>query len=339
MVEIYFGLTDKHIDNFECIIKGEIHQKATEKILITDKENYTSKLWDKVINSDTYFLQKGTNVYYDFYFMIKKIKGYKKIINQLEIYKKENKVRVYLAYIEDILSNYLFFSYHKNAEVIVVEDGVLNYYNHTFENIDKNRFYIKKILAQTFGIPFKKYKGHSSGIDYNKTIMQYLSFPEKAFISKKAHKLPSQVETIYRLKNNLFILGQENFIQMFGLNEYKTFFYEFIDQLRQETQSFKIDKIYYKPRYNCLDFELEYMENAFGKTRVQVLRNDLIAEEDYFKNIKSMYIASMISSALLTIYSRCHEDSKSKLKIYFKPIMNNEISNLFEQLNFIKLSR
>ncbi|MGX1022911.1 hypothetical protein [Flavobacterium sp. CS20] len=338
MVEVYFGLTDKHIENFECIIQAEIHQKHTQKILITDNKNYSPKIWAKVIKSDAYFLQKGTNFFHNFYFMIKKIKAYRKIINQLKPYKKEEKVRIYLAYIEDILSNYLFFNFHKNAEVIVVEDGVLNYYNHSFKNISKTRFYTKKILSQIFGIPFKKYQGHSSGIEYDKSTMQYLSFPEKAFIPKRVHKLPTQTETIYHFKNNLYILGQENLIQIFGFNEYKKTFFNFIDELKEKEQSFQVDRVYYKPRHQYLDFELAYLQNAFGENRVQILDNDLLAEEDYFKNIQSKYIASMISSALLTIYSRCDEGSKSKLKIIFKPIINNEISRLFEHLNFIKLS-
>lgn len=340
MVEIFFGLTDKHIENFERIVNYQKPDKTTKfRILITDKNNYKVELWDKIIISDTGFLQKGPNIYHDFYFMIKKIKAYKKIADQLSIYKQESKIRIYLAYIEDILANYLFFSYHKNAEFSIVEDGILNYYYHSFKNISRKRFYLKKALSSIFGLKYKKYKGHSSGIEYNKSKIQYLSFPNLAIINQKTHKIPFEEEELDHLKNDLFIIGQENLIQVLGYSKYKSIFYEFMDQLKKKIMAHDIETIYYKPRHKCLDFELKYIEKTFDKYDVKILNNRLLAEEDYFKNIKSEYIASMISSALMTIYSKSDKITKPKLKIIFKPIINKEISKFYEDLKFIKLGQ
>jgi hypothetical protein len=340
MIEIYFGLTDKHVQNFEIIIQNQKkdNEKA-HKILITDKHNFKQKFWDKVIISDAVFLKKGTHVFIDLYYMIKKIKAYKNIINQLKVYKKEKQVRIYLAYVEDVLSNYLFFSFHSNAEILIVEDGVLNYYNHSFKNISPKRFYIKKFLSQLFGIQFLKYQGHSSGIEYDRAVCQYLSFPEMAYWPKKAKQMPVEVFNLKALKNDLFIIGQENLTQIVGLQSYKTIFYEFVDDLKQNMSNFNIQHIYYKPRHKCLDFELKYMQEVFKDFNLKILNNEYLAEEDYFKNIQSAHIASMVSSALLIIYAKAGKDMKPQLRVMYKPVIQNDISRLFEKLEFIKLGQ
>ena len=340
MVEIYFGLTVKHIDNFQNIIQyREKNEKDTYRILITDKNSNYSKLWDKIIYSDASFLQKGKNITQDLYFMIKKIRSYKKIINKLKVYKNESEIRIYLAYIEDILSNYLFFHFHKKTEVVIVEDGILNYYDHTFKDVNKVRFYIKKTLSSLFNIRYSKYNGHSSGIDHAWSKMQYLSFPDQAHVAKKAHLLPTEQILVNEPNNHLYIIGQDNLIQIIGLNNYKLIFFEFIDELKEYISTCKVDTIFYKPRNKYFEFELEYMQKAFNNFKFEILDNRLLAEEDYFENIKSRHVASMISSALLTIYSKVNDDDKEHLKFIYKPIMDNRISKLFEKLKFTKLGK
>ena len=340
MVEIYFGLTEKHINNFENIIKYESKdEKKIQRILITDKNTHNSKLWDRIIFSDVIFLQKGKNTFQDLSFMIKKIRSYKKIINKLKVYKNESGVRIYLAYIEDILSNYLFFHFYEKPEVIIVEDGILNYYEHTFNDVSKVRFYIKKTLSRLFNIKYSKYKGHSSGIDYPCSKMQYLSFPDQAYVPKKAHLLPKEQVLVNEPNNYLYIIGQENLIQIIGINNYKLKFFEFIDELKEYLSTSEVDTIFYKPRNKCFEFELEYMEQTFNNFKFEVLNNRLLAEEDYFKNIRSRYVASMISSALLTIYSILSDDTKQHFEFIYKPIMDSRMSKLFEKLKFTKLDK
>ena len=340
MVEIYFGLTEKHIDNFENIIKHKsTDEKRCQRILITDKNSNNSKLWDRIIYSDASFLQKGKNIFQDLYFMIKKIRSYKKIMNKLKVYKKESEVRIYLAYIEDILSNYLFFHFHEQPEVVIVEDGILNYYDHTFKDVNKVRFYIKKTLSSLFNIKYTKYEGHSSGIDHPWSKMQYLSFPDQAHIPEKARQLPTEQILVNEPKDHLYIIGQENLIQIIGLNKYKSMFFEFIDELKEYLSTCEIDTIFYKPRNKYFDFELEYMEQTFNNFEFEVLDNNLLAEEDYFKNVRSRYVASMISSALLTIYSKVSDETKEHFRFIYKPIMDNKISKLFEKLKFTKLGK
>lgn len=340
MVEIYFGLTDKHIKNYEIIIQNiKSENKDIERILITDNDHHNPNLWTEIIKSKHRFLEKGTNLMHDFKFMIKKIKAYKTIINQINRYKAESEIRIYLAYIEDILSNYLFFSFHNNAEVIIVEDGILNYYDHSFRNISKTRFYIKKALSQVFGITFKKYKGHSSGIEYKKSEKQYLSFPKLATFPQKTCKIPVLTHNFEVSKKKLYIIGQENLIQILGFKVYKSVFCEFLEELKQNLSKTEVNMIYYKPRHQCLEFEKTNLEKTFEKMNLKILNNNSLAEEDYFKSVQSAYIASMISSALLTIYAQCGEEVKSNLKIIFKPVMGTEISQLFEKLNFTKLGQ
>ena len=338
MVEIYFGLTEKHIENFETIIlhKGK-NDKITQRILITDKNSNNSKFWDKIIYSNASFLQKGNNIAQDFYFMIRKIISYKKIINKIKIHKNESEIRIYLAYIEDILSNYLFFHFHEEPEVVIVEDGVLNYYDHTFKNVNKKRFYMKKMLASLFNIKYSKYQGHSSGIEYEKSKMQFLSLPDLAFIPKKVQPLPIKEILINQPENHLYIIGQENLIQIIGLSNYKKIFFKFIDDLVEYISTFEIHIIYYKPRNKSLDFEIEYLQKAFSNFKVVILANNLMAEEEYFKNIRSRYVASMISSALLTIYSKVSDKKKHGIEFIYKPVWDDKISILFEKLNFTKL--
>lgn len=341
MVEIYFGLTDKHIDNFQMIIKHRHNDKDAQKILITDNDNYEADLWDSVIRSESKFIQKGKNRYEDFLFMIKKIRTYKSMIDKIKIYRSEPKVRIYIAYIEDIMANFLFFSFHDDPDIMIVEDGILNYYDHNFKNVSKARFYIKKILSSFYGIEFKKYEGHSSGIEYDRAKKQYLSFPRLAFISKQAYQMPLKRITIDKPKSGLYIIGQENLVSISGGEYYKKVFCKFIDELKACIQSARIEVIYYKPRKQRtdLDFELTYMQSAFVDKKIEILDNSLLAEEDYFKNVRSAYIASMISSALLTIYSKASDRSREDIRFIYKPIMNSKISYLFEKLEFIKLGK
>ena len=135
MINIFIGLSKNQITSYEEILKI-IGDKDSQNILIANKTlGNASALWDKVIYAQESFNNQSASKFSEISSIIAKIKQYKQLIKQLQPYKKENDITLYFTYVEDILTNYLLFSFSKNIKGIVVEDGTLNYYPHTIKSL------------------------------------------------------------------------------------------------------------------------------------------------------------------------------------------------------------
>jgi hypothetical protein len=340
MIEIYVAITQKQLENFESIINysRNVNKKNRHKILIRDKSfDFNPKLWDQVITSNVLFQQKSGKKLEDFLYMFKKISAYKKIINELDLYRNISQIKIFICYIEDVLSNFLFFNFNKNAEIIVVEDGTLNYYNHSINNLNKLRFYLKKIISFLNGINFKTYKGHSSGAEYDRVSKQFLTFPDAAFIPTKALELPKKQVRISNFSQSLYIVGQDTYIEILNKESYNIEFKHFIKSISQEMNNKSVAKVFYKPRYKISDFEKQTLSSFFKDKEVEIVKNQLNSEEVYFSMLKSKYIASFNSSTMINIYAHLGKDQKHEVEFYFYPIIHSEIVTLFENLGFKNL--
>lgn len=342
MIEIYIAITQKQIKNFESIIShdSENDKKTAYKILIRDSSfNYNVSLWDQVITSEVLFQKKSGKKLEDFLYMFKKIDAYKKIINKLAAYKNINEVRIFVCYIEDVLSNHLFFNFNKQADIIVIEDGVLNYYNHNFDNVNKIRFFLKKIISFFYGINVIIYKGHSSGIEYTKVSKQYLTFPNLAFVPVNTYKLPKSNIFIPNISKSLFIVGQETYIELLGKEEYFKQFELFINALFEKIKAKEIVKVYYKPRYKVFNHEIMILNYYFKKENVEIITDQLSSEEIYFLNLHSRYIASFSSSTMINIFAQLTEIQNNEISFYFYSIRDSELIHLFKRLGFQNLNK
>lgn len=337
MIDIYLAITQKQLINFESLIStSEAMDKSnSHKILIRDTSfSYKKEIWNEVITSEVIFQSKSNYKLANLFYMFKKIKTYKKIINQLEEYKNSKNTRIFICYIEDVLSNFLFFNFNNTAEFVVVEDGVLNYYNHTLKNVNSLRFAFKKIISRLYGIPFKAYKGHSSGIEYEKVSKQFLTFPDAAFVSKQAHQLPVIQKTIDTVNQGLFIIGQETYLEHLPSHVYKEKFKSFLTAIFLELPSKSISHVVYKPRYKINVFEKETLDFTFGKANVTIIDTKLSSEEYYFKQLKLSHIASFDSSTSINIYAQLLDEQKTDITFFYYPIFESELHRLFNNLGF-----
>lgn len=341
MIEIYLAITQKQLTNFESLISVSetIHKSNMHKLLIRDASfTYTHELWDEVITSNVLFQYKSNSKLTNFFYMFKKIKAYKNIILQLEKFKNSKDVRIFICYIEDVLSNFLFFYFNNNAEFIVVEDGVLNYYKHTLNNVNQHRFFLKKTISLFYGIPFKAYTGHSSGAEYERVKEQFLTFPESAFISKKTHQLPVKKKFMIESTKSLFLIGQETYIELLGKDVYRCKFRTFLISIHAEVKKQGISKVYYKPRYKITEFEQKILSQVFGKKNITIVNSQLSSEEVFFQNLKSSHVASFDSSTSINIYAQLHDNQRVCITFYYYPVYQSKVCSLFNSLGFNKLN-
>lgn len=339
MIEIYLAITQKQVLNFETLISDSdiMVESNTYKLLIRDGSfNYNRELWDEVITSEILLQYKSNSRVDNFVYMCKKIKAYKTIIKQLKKHNNSKEIRVFVCYIEDVLSNFLFFNF--KAEFIVVEDGILNYYNHTYSNVNKLRFMLKKVIAILYGIPFKRYKGHSSGVEYNKVIKQFLTFPQAAFIPQKACQLPIKKKSITEINKGLFLIGQETYLELLTRDQYKHNFYKLLNSIHCEIQEKGIKKVFYKPRYKIIPFEKKALISVFGKENLTIIFSELSSEEFYFKHLNCSHIASFNSSTSINIYAQLLDYQKKNITFYYYSIIQSEVNFLFESLGFNRLN-
>ncbi|MBL4642742.1 MAG: hypothetical protein JKY44_04030, partial [Flavobacteriaceae bacterium] len=190
MINIYIGISKNQVSSYEEILRLK-ENTASKNVLISNKtiEN-SSDLWDEVIYADKSFNNQSNSNVSAIYNITKKIFQYKQVVKKLKKYKHEKNTTLYFTYVEDILTNYLLYSFNKNIKGIVVEDGTLNYYPHTINSLSKKKVYLKWILSNFYGLRFKLYKGHSSGIESKNVSKQYVRVPELSMFPNKSEKLP-----------------------------------------------------------------------------------------------------------------------------------------------------
>ena len=173
----------------------------------------------------------------------------KQIIQQLKPYKTKKGIILYFTYIEDVLTNYLLFSFNKNLVGIAVEDGTLNYYPHTIKFLSQKKIFLKWLISNLYNVRFKYYKGHSSGIEYDKVIKQYVRVPELSQFPEKSVKLNYPTREV-KTTETLLIIGQEGYINQLGEEMYNKNLEDLIKLIKCKSNYTQIEKVYYKPHRN-----------------------------------------------------------------------------------------
>lgn len=338
MTHIFVALGQNHINKFEDLIKNNCLEEGQKILLAGSNVFVNEKVWDKTIISNASFNNNATSSFKQLLTIIKKIKAYSGIIKQLEQY-KTGSVTVYVSYIEDVLSNFIFFNFNKKAKAIVVEDGTLNYYNHSYKNINKIKFNFKKVFARLHKIKFQKYKGHSSGAEYSHVISNFVIFPEHAFVKTNAKQLPIKLAKINKPLNALYIIGQEPYGNILGQKEFEKKLTLFFNSIKAQNFYKKLDKIYYKPHRNGTQMPVTFLTSSFEGKELQVLISDKTSEELFFEEIPCAYICSFDSSSLSTIYSKLPEKMRINFNFYVYSLLDNELIYLFKKLNFNFLNK
>jgi len=334
MTHLFIALGQNHINNFEALIKNGSIKAGTYLLIAPKGLTISTSLWSTIIGSNVSFDNQAKGVFQQAKSIFRKTKEYKRIIKIISEYNNTPLIG-YIAYIEDILSNYLFFSFKKEIPIVIVEDGTLNYYKHTLQNISSLKFTLKKIIASLYGIPFKKYKGHSSGASYHSRVMaQFLTLPKEAYEPKNAQQLPIKTIEINRFSDDLYIVGQEAFGNIIGqehfINELSLYF-----RLLTEQPFYKeVSIIYYKPHRNGVRISKEFIQRFFSEKQVQIINSSKTSETIYFEALKCKYISSFNSSTLINIYAAMKSNTRASITYYVYPLMRNELTMLFKKLKF-----
>ena len=245
MKNLFVALGQHHVQNFENLIENNLVVEGERILLAGSGLIYDALKWDRVIKAEQSFNNNADSAFSQVAAINSKILSYKKMLSHLSFLKNEP-ITLYVCYIEDVLTNYLFLSFGKNTQAVIVEDGTLNYYDHSLKNISRLKFLLKQTIAQTHGIPFKKYKGHSSGAEYKHVISQFLTLPKHAFVQKNAKKLPMEKESLPNFSKSLYIIGQESYGTLLGQKFFETALDDFLAQLKKQPFYKEIDTVYYK---------------------------------------------------------------------------------------------
>ena len=338
MKNIFVALGQHHVHNFEKLIENNLVGEGERILLAGSGLIYNSLKWNKIIEAEQSFNNTADSAINQVSAINSKLRSYKKMIDQLSSLKNDA-ITLYVCYIEDVLTNYLFLSFGKNTQAVIVEDGTLNYYGHSLNNISKLKFLLKQTIAQTHGIPFKKYKGHSSGAEYEHVLSQFLTLPEHAFIKKNARQLPLEKESITTFSNSLYIIGQESYGTLLGQDFFESSLEGFLIRLKNQPFFIDIDTIYYKPHRNGKQFQDSYFTEAFPDKKVIVLRTELTSETLYFEQLHSKYVAAFDSSTLINVYSKLKENDRNQVSFLVHPLKNDELLPLFKNLGFHFLNK
>ncbi len=333
-MHIFIAIGQTHLNNFETLLRNGLVPKEETVLVVDNTTIYNESLWSKVLKAPISFNNNASSKLQQLISISKKAKAYAGLIKELKQY-KDNDITVYLAYIEDILSNYMFFNFSEKTKVVIVEDGTLNYYNHTFQNVAGFKFLLKQQIAKIYRIPFKKYAGHSSGASYDRVQLQYLTLPQFAFVQRNIAQLPVVIEKLKTIdQKSLFIIGQEAFCNVVGQEDFMVALKAKFKALKKQPFYNSISTIYYKPHRNGIRLTQDFLSDFFPNKKVILVITSLTAEEYYFTTLNNRYIASFNSSTLINIYTALDDKDRKKLDIYVYPITMDELTPLFKRMKF-----
>ncbi|TNJ47048.1 hypothetical protein KFZ70_05430 [Tamlana fucoidanivorans] len=331
MTNLFIALSNNQVSNSSILAKEMKHDK---NILITSRKlNFNEAIFSKVICVEQSFNNQSTGVIKSVRAIIAKIKSYKKIVDRISYLKNEKDITIYFSYIEDILTNYLLFSFNKNVKGVVVEDGTLNYYSHTINSISKLKIYSKWLLSKWYGIPFILYKGHSSGIEYDFVKEQYVRSPEISLFPEKSKQLKFSKRYL-DLSQTILVVGQEAYINMYGKEMYLKRLKELIEIITESDSYSTSKKIYYKPHRHGGRVENSFISNLFGDKEVVFLDSDAPLEDLYFNQLKSKHIFGFDSSVFLNIYLETDEAVRNEINFNVLLVYNKKMKPIFNRFNF-----
>lgn len=333
MTNIFIALSAHHIDYCEKIVKLK---KNFNNVVITDRKfNPQEELFNEIIYFEEGIFNRSSSYLSKFQAIIKKAKVYKDVKKQINHLKNEEEITLYYSSLEDILSNHLFFNFNSRIKAVAIEDGVLNYYQHSLRDVSHINFYLKKIIAYCFNLKMKSYRGHTSGIDYEKVTYQLVREPKYAVRPEKSKQLPLPKRNIIALNNNILIIGQEPYGNLYSISKYTQKLKELIIELKKDLK--KLDTsvvIYYKPHRHGPRLSENFFEKIFIDLNFVYLNDDRSIENIYFNDLKSSRLYTFDSSAVFNIHYELPDNLKNSLRVTVMPFHNEMLNKLFSRLNF-----
>lgn len=329
-LNIFVSIAPSHNRNFETILfSNNIEGK---KILINSGDYpYDENLWDKVFKGKNV---KGNPSSMNFSehakYQLKKIKAYRDIIRKVKRELPKTNFNLYYCNLEDVINNIFFFSFRKNLiqERVLVEDGILNYYDYKISKDRRITFLIKKILCNLLGLRYKIVKGQLSGIDRDIVKKQYVKHPLKAIFPEKAYKLGYKAIDYIPLTNTVLFVGQDVLENVLGVEEYVSCLNTIIGHIKEIDET---ETIFYKPHRNGNSrLAREKLAETFGKKYRLV--EDRSPVEEILESLRPKYIFSFYSTALVNIKMALKEEYN--VQVYSLPLntLDTRVVSLFKDV-------
>lgn len=333
MINLFTGLSQNQINSYEKLIDENVIYKGYNVLITNFSLMYDEKLWDRVVVSPRTFDNKSENVFQAIAGISSKVLEYKGLIHSIKEYRNSKEISLYFTYIEDVLNNNLLFNFNKNIRGFVVEDGTLNYYDHTIKNLSRKKVLLKWLISNVLGVPFVFYEGHSSGIDYDHVLAQYVRSPLLSVAPNKSLQLPYNKYSI-QSQNSILIIGQEAYINMFGKERYESSMKRLMSIVLDNNDISSVDKVYYKPHRHGKRLNYELLYSKIDRSKLEILDGEQALEELFFENLRSNEIYGFDSSALLNIYLEMGEKSRKHVKINVLLNYNTKLESIFKKFNF-----
>lgn len=333
MTNIFVALSTHHVDYCENIV---VQHKNYNNVIITDKRfNLKKELFNEVVYFKEGIFNRSNTFFSKLQAIVKKAKIYRDVKKQIKHLKIEQEITLYYSSLEDILSNHLLFNFHTNIKAVAIEDGVLNYYEHSLNDVSCVNFLIKKLIALLFNLKMESYKGHTSGIDYDKVKYQLVREPKYSVRPEKSKKLTVPKRNISSINNSILIIGQEPYGNLFSLSKYKSSLEKLVEELKKDLVRLNLSTIiYYKPHRHGPRVDDFFLNKIFFGLNFVLLDDERSIEEIYFNDLKSSRLYTFDSSAVFSIYSELPENLKDKINVTVMPFYKNVLNTLFTMLKF-----
>ncbi|WP_203256652.1 polysialyltransferase family glycosyltransferase [Hyunsoonleella ulvae] len=335
-LNIFVSIAPSHIGNFEKIIKSTKASKRKNILINAGDFKYDKKLWDNVITGKKDLRLPSGSLKEKVMFQKEKIKFYKVFIERIkETLPPSDNIDLYYCNLEDILNNYFFFGFKQKAlkNKILVEDGILNYYDYRISKERYLAFLIKFIWCKLLGVKYKLIFRQLSGIDRKDVLKQYVRYPEYAIFPEKAVLLQGEKINYLPIDNVVLLIGQDILEDVIGISKYNNVLDKLLEKIKQVLP--KDSTIIYKPHRNG-DYKIAYNKiNKLIDAPVNLIIDDTPVEE-LIVNIKPSIIISFFSTSLLNLKLNVI----NPVDIYFMPlsVTNYKIVNLFQKLGIKNLS-
>jgi len=332
MNNLYIALSTHHLKYCEKI--AEENKNGNNVVITSDYFEVHTERFDKVVFLKNTAYNQSDSITSKIKNIVNKTSAYKKAIKEIEYLRDTNRLNLFYSSLEDILSNYLFFSFSNNVQGIIIEDGVLNYYQHSLKDVSNFNFFLKKVIAQTYGLQLKSYNGHTTGIDYKKAKYQLVREPKYAIKPEKSRILPIEKRNLSCLNDNILIVGQEPYGSAFGKNVYMSKLIKLAQLIKNDTEFNSEKTIFYKPHRHGPRIDIKAIEHVFSNNVFEYIDEDISMEDLFFDKIKCKNIYTFDSSAVFSIFSDSPSVIQNKLNINVMPFHKSVLNMLFSKLNF-----
>jgi hypothetical protein len=301
-INLFIPISPSHIVNFELLLISKTIKKGKNILLNPANFECQEEYWDEVISDNIKYTSNEITFIKKTLYQINKIRQTKKFIKKTKKHLKNNKSFIlFYCNLEDILTNFFFFKYCTNNTVdkILVEDGVLNYYEYKVEEKKNKQFKLKVLLGCFLRVPFNSFKGNVTGIDFKSVSKQYVRTPDLSVRPDKSIQLPYPKIDYKPDPNVILFIGQDIIANIVGRTEYLKKVDYYFSMIKKKVNTNSI-KIIYKPHRNG-NYELidSLGKKHFGESFSYFLGQTPV--EEAVAVVKPSSIFTFSSSGILNI--------------------------------------